>query len=92
MSDLASYTIVVRDPVSATDLNRLSPVQVVVAQVDPAATHLTAQTDQSGLIGLMRHLHALGFIILAMSRQEIDDLRSEPCHSQHSIARSAPQR
>jgi hypothetical protein len=81
MDDLCIYQIVVRDPVSETDLNRLSPVQVVVAQVDPAATRLSVQTDQSGLIGLLRHLHALGFVILAMSRQETDDTRSDPCHS-----------
>ncbi|MBK8050891.1 MAG: hypothetical protein IPK16_29590 [Anaerolineales bacterium] len=81
MGDLACYKIVVRDLVSETDLNRLSPIQVVVAQVDPAATRLSVQTDQSGLIGLMRHLHALGFVILAMSRQEIDDTRSVSCHS-----------
>ena len=81
MDDLAYFKIVVSDPVSETDLNRLSPLQVVVAQVDPAATHLSVQTDQSGLIGLMRHLHALGFVILAMSRQEMDDSRSVPCHS-----------
>ena len=73
MDDLCIYQIAVRDPVSETDLNRLSPVQVVVAQVEPAATCLSVQTDQSGLIGLMRHLHALGFVILAMSRKEMDD-------------------
>ncbi len=81
MEDLSYYQIVVRDPVSETDFNRLSPVQVVVAQVYPAATHLSVQTDQSGLIGLMRHLHTLGFVILSMSRQETDDTRSVPCHS-----------
>ena len=81
MDDLACYTIVVRDPVSETDLNRLSPVQVAVVQIDPAATHLSVQTDQSGIIGLMRHLHALGFVILAMSRHEMDDTRSVPCHN-----------
>ena len=81
MDDLCIYQIVVRDPVRETDLNRLSPIQVVVAQVDPAATRLSVQTDQSGLIGLMRHLHALGFVFLSMSRQEMDDTRSVPCHS-----------
>jgi hypothetical protein len=79
MVDLACYQIVVRDPVSEADLNRRSPVQVVVAQVNPAATLLSVQTDQSGLIGLMRHLHALDFVILAMSRHELDDTRSVPC-------------
>jgi hypothetical protein len=81
MDDLCIYQIVVRDPVSETDLNRLSPVQVVVEQADLAATRLSVQTDQSGLIGLMRHLHALGFVFLSMSRQETDDTRSAPCHS-----------
>ena len=81
MDDLACYTIVVRDPVREAEFNRLSPVQVVVAQVDPAATHLSVQADQSGLIGLLRHLHALGFVIVAMSRQEMDHTRSVPCHS-----------
>jgi hypothetical protein len=81
MDDLSYYQITVRDPVSETDLNRLSPIQVMVAQVDSAATYLSVQTDQSGLIGLMRHLHALGIVILAMSRQEMDDTRSVPCHS-----------
>jgi hypothetical protein len=81
VDDLACYQIVVRDPVSERDLNRLSPIQVVVAQVDPAATRLSIQTDQSGIIGLMRHLHALGFVIVAMSRQELEDTRSVPCHS-----------
>lgn len=81
MDDLCIYQIVVRDPVSESDLNRLSPVQVVAAQVDPKATRLSVQTDQSGLMGLLRHLHALGFIFLSMSRQEMDDIRSAPCHS-----------
>lgn len=81
MNDLCIYQIVVRDPVSEADLNRLSPIQVVVAQVDSAATRLSVQTDQSGFMGLLRHLHALGFVILTMSRQETNDTRSDPCHS-----------
>jgi hypothetical protein len=81
MDDLACFELVVRDPVSEADLNRLSPVHVVVAQANPLAVHLSAQTDQAGLIGLMRHLHGLGFVILAMSRQEVDDTRSVSCHS-----------
>ena len=54
---------------------------MTVEQVDPAATHLFVQTDQSGFIGLMRHLHALGFVFLSMSCKEMDDNRSVPCHS-----------
>ena len=81
MDDLCSYQIEVRGHVNETDLNRMSPIHVAVERVDPAATRLSVQADQSGLIGLMRHLHALGFVFLSMSRQERDDDRSASCLS-----------
>jgi hypothetical protein len=81
MDDLCSYRIEVRGQLDEADLNLISPVQMAVKWVDPAATHLSVQTDQSGLIGLMRHLHALGFVFLSVSRQEMDDTRSAPCLS-----------
>jgi hypothetical protein len=34
---------------------------------DQAATLFTVCTDQSGLIGLMRHLHGLGFVFLSVN-------------------------
>ncbi|MFN2165870.1 MAG: hypothetical protein ACK2U9_06375 [Anaerolineae bacterium] len=81
MDDLCSYQIEVRGHVSEIELNRMSPIHVAMERGDPAATRLLVQADQSGLIGLMRHLHALGFVFLSMSRQERDDDRSAPCLS-----------
>lgn len=72
MEDLCSYHIQVAGRVSENDLNALSPVQMAVERVDPAATRLIVRTDQSGLIGLMRHLHALGFVFLSVSREELE--------------------
>jgi hypothetical protein len=52
------------------EINAGSPLQMTVVQADQAATLLTVGTDQSGLIGLMRHLHGLGFVLLSVNRVE----------------------
>ena len=40
-------------------------------RVDAAATIFTIRTDQSGLIGLMRHLHGRGFVFMSVNRVDI---------------------
>ncbi len=67
-SDIHTYHIHVAGPVDEGELNAHSPLEMRAEWVDLAATRLTVLTDQSGLIGLMRHLHGLGFAFLAMSR------------------------
>ena len=42
----------------------MSPVQA-----EAATTRVTVSTDQAGLIGLMRHLHGLGFQFLSVNRE-----------------------
>jgi hypothetical protein len=37
----------------------------------PDAAQFSIHTDQSGLIGLLRHLHSLGLIFLSVQRQEL---------------------
>jgi hypothetical protein len=34
-------------------------------------TLLTVRTDQSGMIGLIRHLHGLGLMLLSVNCQEL---------------------
>lgn len=75
MNDHCTYSIQLRGVVSADEINALSPAHkgsMQVEQVGPAATLLILCTDQSGLIGLMRHLHGLGFVFLAVIRTEIE--------------------
>jgi hypothetical protein len=41
----------------------------VVVQADLDITRFTVHTDQSGLIGLIRHLHGRGFVLLSVSHE-----------------------
>ena len=69
------YHIEVRGQVAESDVNAMSPLQITMVQADAdeehpyTATLFTIYADQSGLIGLMRHLHGRGLVLLSMSRE-----------------------
>jgi hypothetical protein len=67
MDDICTYQIAVRGQMDEDDLNAMSPLQVAVVQADTTSTLFTVRTDQSGLIGLMRHLHGRGLTLLSVS-------------------------
>jgi hypothetical protein len=66
MDDVHRYRIKVRGKVQASDLNATSPLRLSVERVEQVATLLSLRTDQSGLIGMLRHLHGLGFTLLSV--------------------------
>jgi hypothetical protein len=71
MKDVCVYTIRLRGQISENEINALVPLRLEDAgQAETGATCFTLCTDQSGLIGLMRSLHGLGFVLLAVSREE----------------------
>jgi hypothetical protein len=70
MDDICTYHLEIRGPVDEDEINAMSPLQMGVERAGPAATLLTISTDQSGLIGLMRHLHGLGFVFLSVKREQ----------------------
>jgi hypothetical protein len=70
MHDICTYQIEVRGQMDENDLNATSPLQITVVRGDTAATLLTTCTDQSGLVGLIRHLHGRGFVLLSVTRDE----------------------
>jgi hypothetical protein len=70
MNDICTYLLEIRGQVDEDEINAMSPLQMTVKQMDAAATLLTISTDQSGLIGLMRHLHGLGFVFLSVKREQ----------------------
>jgi hypothetical protein len=70
MDDICAYLIRLRGRVDEDEINAMSPLQLTVKEVDVASTLLTVNTDQSGLIGLMRHLHGLGFVFLSVKREQ----------------------
>ncbi len=70
MKDLCTYLVQLRGQVDGDDLNACSPLQITVSRVDAATTWLTVDTDQAGLIGLLRHLHGMGFTFISLTRAE----------------------
>jgi hypothetical protein len=70
VNDSCTYLIQLRGQVDNGEINARSPLQMTVVRADLEATLLSVGTDQSGLIGLIRHLHGLGFVLLSVSRVE----------------------
>ena len=69
MHTLCTYQIEVCGLAGEEELNALSPLAVTVIRADPAATIFTICSDQSGLVGLIRHLHGWGFLLLSVTRK-----------------------
>lgn len=77
MHEPCLYQIQVRGQVTEGDFNATSPLQTTEVRMDETATWLTIHTDQSGLIGLLRHLHGRGFVLLSVHREpQAHELRS----------------
>ena len=64
-----TYQIQLGGQVDVNELNALSPHRMIVIRVYPASTWVSTCTDQSGMLGLLRHLHNLGLMVLAVTRQ-----------------------
>jgi hypothetical protein len=62
-----TYCIQVQDQVEVEALNPMSPVHMKPLKADPSNTTFTICTDQSGMLGLLRHLHNLGIDITDIS-------------------------
>jgi hypothetical protein len=69
MEEISAYRVEVRGPLDECAFNATSPLQVAEVRVDTAASRFIVRTDQSGLIGLMRHLHGQGYILLSVYRE-----------------------
>jgi hypothetical protein len=67
MNTVCVYHIQIRGLVDEAEVNAMSPLQMVREWGETAVTQFSVQTDQSGLIGLMRHLHGLGFVFLSVN-------------------------
>ena len=70
MNDTCIYRIRLRGRVNADEINATSPLQMTVVCAGTEATLLSVRTDQSGLIGLMRHLHGSGFVFLYVGLEQ----------------------
>lgn len=73
MKDDHTYLIQLRGPVDIDELNTIGPLEVKPIQVNTTATSFTFCTDQSGLMGLLRHLHARGHVLLSITTSKKND-------------------
>lgn len=69
MQEICTYHIEVQGQVNENEVNTMSPLEMSMVREGPTCTVFVAQTDQSGLIGLIRHLHGLGFVLLSLTRK-----------------------
>lgn len=74
-----TYSIRVRGEVDESPFNTKSPLQLTVMEANPDSTLFQISTDQSGLIGMMRHLHAQGFVLLSVFRGGYQEKHSGTC-------------
>lgn len=70
MDDLCIYQIVLQGQMDERELNVMSPFEMRVMRANTDSTLFAVRTDQSGLIGLMRHLHGHGFVLLSVRREQ----------------------
>ena len=68
---MSTYHIQIRGQVDEVEINVMSPLEMrVVGEKTAVSSTIIVYTDQSGLIGLLRHLHGLGYDFLSMNRKE----------------------
>ena len=84
MPDQHTYLILLRGSVDIDELNALTPLRMTQGWAEATTTRVTVSTDQAGLIGLMRHLHGLGFQFVSVTcqshHQESDDVAIKKEH------------
>jgi len=67
MNTLCVYHLQLRGQVDEDDANAMGPLPLVREWGNKAVTQFAITTDQSGLIGMLRHLHGLGFELLSVT-------------------------
>ncbi len=70
MNNVCTYHIQIEGQVVEDEINAISTLQLTLEWIGAAATLFSVCTDQSGLIGLLRHLHARGLVLLAVQREQ----------------------
>lgn len=69
MDVFSVYQIKVQGQVEEREINAMSPLQINDVRIGQAVTVLVVHTDQSGMVGLIRHLHGRGFVFLSIAQE-----------------------
>lgn len=67
------YHIQIKGQVVESEINAMIPLEMVCEWTDTAVTQFSVHTDQSGLIGLMRHLHNRGITLQSVVYELIEE-------------------
>lgn len=67
MEDIRTYQIHINGQVIESEIAQFCPSEWTIDSNKNHSSLLTIETDQSGLIGLLRHLHGLGFELLSFN-------------------------
>ena len=67
MHNMSIYQIEVKGQMDENAFNAAGPLRIKIIRTEPEATSFIINTDQSGLIGLLRYLHQQGFILLSVN-------------------------
>jgi hypothetical protein len=70
MNKQCVYHIQLRGQIDEAEINAMSPLKLARKSGDTAVTQFSVRTDQSGLVGLIRYLHSLGFVFLSLIREQ----------------------
>ncbi len=77
MDELHNCQLEIQGRGDADDLNASSPLQMTLVRSEAGSTLLAVRTDASGLIGLLRHLHARGHRLVSIHYGESLFLKEE---------------
>jgi hypothetical protein len=66
MDDTCTYRIELQGQLDEQDLTHASPLSITLLKSCPDSTLISVRTDQPGLIGLLRHLHGRGLVLLSV--------------------------
>jgi hypothetical protein len=72
MDDRSGYQIEIQGRVDEKGLNEAGPLLVSRVRGDDRSTVFEVQTDQSGLIGLLRHLHGRGAVLISVKGRGLE--------------------
>jgi hypothetical protein len=72
MNDIITYRIEVSGRIDKKDLTSKSPLRIKMLNATADSISFSINTDQSGLIGMMRYLNGLGLVLLAVNCEDCE--------------------
>ncbi len=67
------YCLTIKGPVDESFVSAYCPAGTTLAQQAGASCLSNIRTDQSGIVGLVRHLHNLGCTLLALTTDKAEE-------------------